>query len=228
MGGFPYDPHCSRRRVVDGLPHTTRPIQMTCHPLWHGERTEHLPTLANQAPTTCPSSARASQEPTATTGCRQVQFEVKSTKYPGFIFEAGKGVRMDPAKVKAILVWQAPTSARGVQSFRGFANFYQRFIRNFSDIVRPLTALTHKGAPFVWEDEQANAFESMKKMFTTVPILMQFETDRRTVVKTDASNWATGATMSQYDDDGVLRPSPTSLGRIRQRSAAMRSTTRRY
>jgi hypothetical protein len=157
-----------------------------------------------------------------------VQFEVKSTKYPGFIFEAGKGVRMDPAKVKAILVWQAPTSARGVQSFRGFANFYQRFIRNFSDIVRPLTALTHKGAPFVWEDEQANAFESMKKMFTTVPILMQFETDRRTVVKTDASNWATGATMSQYDDDGVLRPSPTSLGRIRQRSAAMRSTTRRY
>jgi transposase InsO family protein len=134
------------------------------------------------------------------------EFEVKSTKYLGFIVEAGKGVRMDPDKVKAILEWQAPTSARGIRSFLGFANFYRRFIQNFSDIVRPLTALTHKGALFAWGEEQTKAFELLKKMFTTAPILAQFDPDRKTVVETDASNWATGATMSQYDDDGVLRP----------------------
>jgi hypothetical protein len=111
------------------------------------------------------------------------EFEAKSTKYLGFIVEAGKGVQMDPDKVKAILEWQAPTSARGMHSFLRFANFYRRFIRDFSDIARPLTTLTHKGAPFVWGDKQAAAFKLLKKMFTTALILMQFDPDRKTVVR---------------------------------------------
>jgi hypothetical protein len=56
------------------------------------------------------------------------EFEVKSMKYLGFIIEAGKGVHMDPNKVKAILEWQTPTSTHGIQLFLGFANFYQHFI----------------------------------------------------------------------------------------------------
>jgi hypothetical protein len=43
-------------------------------------------------------------------------------------------------------------------------------------------------------------------MFTSAPILTQFDYDRETVVETDASTWATGGTLSQYDDNGVLRP----------------------
>src|SRR5271168_1756144 len=69
-------------------------------------------------------------------------FEVQSTKYLGFIIEAGKGVRMDPEKVKAILEWEAPKSAKGVQSFIGFANFYRRFINGFSKIVLPMLDTT--------------------------------------------------------------------------------------
>ncbi|GFF63123.1 hypothetical protein IFM51744_11089 [Aspergillus udagawae] len=134
------------------------------------------------------------------------EFEVKSTKYLGFIIEAGKGVHMDPDKVKAILEWQAPTSTRGVRSFLGFANFYRRFIRNFSDIVRPLTALTQKGTPFIWTEEHTDRFKRLKEMFTSAPILMQFNYDWETVIKTDASTWATGGTLSQYNDNGVLRP----------------------
>ena len=56
------------------------------------------------------------------------KFETKSTKYLGFIIEAGKGIQMDPEKVKAIVDWQAPISTRRVWSFLGFANFYRRFI----------------------------------------------------------------------------------------------------
>jgi hypothetical protein len=77
------------------------------------------------------------------------EFEVKSTKYLGFILDAEKGIRMDPGKVKAILEWQTPTSVKGVRSFLGFANFYRRFIRNFSDLVRPFTDLTLIGAKFI-------------------------------------------------------------------------------
>jgi hypothetical protein len=55
---------------------------------------------------------------------KKYEFDVKSTKYLGFIIEAGKGLSMDPEKVKAIKEWEAPVNAKGVRSFLGFANFY--------------------------------------------------------------------------------------------------------
>jgi hypothetical protein len=52
------------------------------------------------------------------------KFETHSTKYLRFIIETGKGVQMDPEKVKAILEWASPSIVKGVQVFLGFANFY--------------------------------------------------------------------------------------------------------
>jgi transposase InsO family protein len=134
------------------------------------------------------------------------EFEVKTTKYLGFIVEAGKGIRMDPEKVQAIIEWEAPKSVKGVRAFLGFANFYRRFIKNFSEIVTPMTALTRKDAMFKWTDETNNAFESLKQMFISAPILMMFDPDKETVVEADSSGYATGGLLLQYDDFGVLRP----------------------
>ena len=133
-------------------------------------------------------------------------FEVQSTKYLGFIIEAGKGIRTDPEKVKAILEWAVPTTVKAVRSFLGFANFYRRFIRNFSAIVAPLTDLTRKDHSFRWTDGAERAFQHLKKLFTTAPILMQFDPDRETILEADSSGWSTGGVLSQYDDDGLLRP----------------------
>ena len=55
---------------------------------------------------------------------------------------------MDPAKIKAIIDWKAPTSAKGVLGFLGFANFYRRFIKDFSRIVAPLYSLIKKDTNF--------------------------------------------------------------------------------
>ena len=134
------------------------------------------------------------------------EFEVKETKYLGFVIDAERGVRMDPEKVKAILEWEAPKTATGVRSFLGFANFYRTFIKNYSDLAMPLTALTHKDTQFIWTDECEKAFEKMKKIFTTAPILVQFDPDRETVLETDSSGWCIGGTLMQYNDDGLLHP----------------------
>jgi hypothetical protein len=134
------------------------------------------------------------------------EFEVQSTKYLGFIIEASKGVRMDPEKVKAIVEWEAPRSVKGVQSFIGFANFYRRFIDKFSDIVRPIINLIRKDQAFKWTDEANLAFEKLKRMFISGPILSPFEHHRTTVIETDSSGWCIGGTLFQEDDEGMLRP----------------------
>ena len=133
------------------------------------------------------------------------EFEVKSTKYLGFIVEAGKGIRMDPAKIRAIQEWQAPSTVKEVRQFLGFANFYRQFIRDYSAIVRPLTDLTQKGVNFIWNNTANEAFQSLKSLFTTEPALVPFDPERETVVETDSSGYANGGTLSQYDDDGRLR-----------------------
>lgn len=134
------------------------------------------------------------------------EFECQETKYLGYIIRAGKGVEMDPEKIKAILEWQAPTTVKGVRGFLGFANFYRKFIRAFSDIVRPLTELTHKDTKFHWTEECQQNFDKLKELFSTGPILVAFDPERTTVVETDSSGYCTGGVMSQWDEEGVLRP----------------------
>lgn len=96
------------------------------------------------------------------------------TKYLGFIIEAGKGISLHANKVKVILEWEAPKTVKGVRAFIGFANFYRRFIKDFSKITAPLIVLTKKDARFTWTDATN---ESLKKKFTSAPILMQFDPD---------------------------------------------------
>jgi hypothetical protein len=113
---------------------------------------------------------------------------------------------MDPEKVTAIQSWEAPRTVKGVRSFLGFANYYRLFIPEFADIARPLTDLTKKGQPFRWNDRAQQAFDELKQRFVSDPILATFDPDRETVLETDASNWAIGGILSQYDDSGNLRP----------------------
>jgi hypothetical protein len=136
---------------------------------------------------------------------KKCEFEVKSTKYLGFIINAGKGLCMDPEKVKAVREWKAPTTVKGVRSFLGFANFYRRFIKDFAGVTAPLTRLTGD-ASFRWTDQENQAFERLKEIFITEPVLAQFDPDRETVVETDSSGYVVGGTLSQYDEHGVLRP----------------------
>ena len=134
------------------------------------------------------------------------EFETVSTKYLGFLIEAGKGVKMDPEKVKAIQEWKPPTTVKGLRGFIGFANFYRRFIRRFSDIVAPLTDLTKKDVQYRWTPQANDAFEKLKDMFAKGPVLLQFSPDRETVIETDSSGYVVGGALMQYDDDGLLRP----------------------
>jgi transposase InsO family protein len=134
------------------------------------------------------------------------EFGVQEVKYLGFVIQAGKGVHVDPEKVRAISEWEAPTTVKGVRQFLGFANFYREFISDFSTLARPLISLTKKAATFQWGHGEDSAFEKLKQTFITAPVLAQWDPDRLTVVEADSSGYATGACLSQYDEEGRLRP----------------------
>ncbi len=80
-------------------------------------------------------------------------------------------MKMDPAKVAVVKEWKELTNKKEVQSFLGFCNFYQRFIRGFAGVAKLLTLLTGKGK-WVWGEEQHEAFEELKRRMTEEPVLI--------------------------------------------------------
>jgi hypothetical protein len=133
------------------------------------------------------------------------EFHQQEVKYLGLIIGTD-GIKMDSAKVEAIRDWPTPEKLFDVRSFLGFANFYRRFIRGYSNLVRPLTELTKKDMKFQWEDPQKTAFQALKDAFISAPILARFDFNRDVVVETDASDYVSAGVLSQYDDDGILHP----------------------
>jgi 7-keto-8-aminopelargonate synthetase-like enzyme len=95
-------------------------------------------------------------------------------------------------------------NVKDVQSFLGFANFYQRFIRGYSAIVAPLTCLTQKNTAFIWDTACTDSFAALKHTFTTAPILHHFDYDCEAIIETDASDYVSAGILSQYDDEGIL------------------------
>ena len=133
------------------------------------------------------------------------EFHVTEVKYLGLIVTTS-GIKMDPAKIETIVNWSTPKNVKDVQSFLGFANFYRRFVFRFSKIADPLTKLTKKDTKFLWDDKCQKAFDLMKNAFTSDKILMHYDPDQKIVVETDASDYVSAGILSQYDNNGVLKP----------------------
>lgn len=135
-------------------------------------------------------------------------FHTTTTEFLGHIFSS-KGVQMDPAKVKAVVDWPRPTTRKELQMFLGFANYYRLFIRNYSEVVTPLTRLTtnqFKTGKLPWGEEASQAFDFLKQSFISAPILKIYEQGKPVFVETDCSDFALGSILSQHDEDGNLHP----------------------
>ena len=132
------------------------------------------------------------------------EFHVTETKFLGFIISPD-GVRMDPERIQTIVEWPAPKSVHDLRVFLGFANFYRRFIEAYSRIVSPLTALLRKSSKFRWGKEAQEAFDALKKAFSTEPVLRHFDPDLAITMHADSSGAAISGIISQ-PHDGLLHP----------------------
>ena len=116
-----------------------------------------------------------------------------------------KGIRCCPKKLEAVRDWPVPKTRRQVRQFLGFAGYYRRFIRSYSQIAVPLTNLTKENVKYVWTEKCENAFKRLKEALISSEVLAFPKPNNEYILDTDASNFAIGAVLSQVHD-GVERP----------------------
>jgi hypothetical protein len=114
------------------------------------------------------------------------EFWLDQVPFLGHILSA-EGVVVDPGKVKDILEWKSPTTVHLVRSFLGMDGYYCRFIPDFSKISKPITELLKNNVKFNWTPECNEAFEMLKKLLTTAPVLAQPNIEKSFDVYCDAS-----------------------------------------
>ncbi len=129
------------------------------------------------------------------------EFHQESVSFLGYVISSG-GVAMDDKKIHSVVNWLQPSTLKELQRFLGFANFYRRFIRNFSTVAAPLTSMTKKGNQrLTWSHAAHQAFRTLKERFTTAPILHHPNPEQEFIVEVDASSTGIGAVLSQRQGD---------------------------
>ena len=132
-------------------------------------------------------------------------FLLEEVEFLGHVVSS-QGIKMDAAKVKAVADWPRPASVRDVRSFHGLANYYRRFIADFSKISAPLTNLTKKAVGFLWGPAEESAFEKLKQAMISAPVLSTPDLSKPFTVYVDASGIATGGVLLQEDEHKKLHP----------------------
>ncbi|CAI7879822.1 unnamed protein product [Closterium sp. NIES-53] len=112
-------------------------------------------------------------------------------------------VNVDPRKIEAVKKWKVLENVKDLQQFRGFINYYKRFIPQYAKIATPLTNLLKKDTPFTWDTPQQQAMEQLQTALTIAQVLILPDQDKDYVVEADASDQAVGAVLMQDHGRGL-------------------------
>ncbi|CAN6692802.1 unnamed protein product [Malus baccata var. baccata] len=108
-----------------------------------------------------------------------------------------KGIEVDKSKVELVSSLPLPTTVREVLSFLGHAGFYCRFMKDFSMISRPLCRLLQKDVTFDMNEECVVAFNKLKELLSTAPVIMPPDWSLPFELMCDASDYVVGAVLGQ-------------------------------
>ena len=111
-----------------------------------------------------------------------------------------RGIEVDKTKIEVIEQLPPPVNIKGIRSFLGHVDFYRRFIKDFSQISRPLTNLLAKVVPFEFTDECLDAFHTLKKVVISAPIIQPLDWSLPFEIMCDASDYVVGAVLDQTKD----------------------------
>jgi RNase H-like domain found in reverse transcriptase/Integrase zinc binding domain len=119
-----------------------------------------------------------------------------------------RGRSPEDGKVSKVLNWPPLKTPKEVRGFLGLCGTVRIWIKDFSQLARPLTELYHKGAEFVWNERRQQAFDILKQRISSAPALhpIDYKSDNPVIMSVDTSYIAAGFILSQIDDQGRRRP----------------------
>ena len=132
-------------------------------------------------------------------------FFAKKLEYLGFVLDKN-GLHPSKSKVKAIVEAPVPQNVTQVKAFTGLVQYYGKFVPNLSGILRPMYNLLRKDVPFNFNDDCLKAFNKVKELLTTAPVLAHYDPNAPAVLTVDASSMGLGCVLSIIDNEGVERP----------------------
>ena len=135
------------------------------------------------------------------------QWAMSECSYLGHVIGSGR-VKPEINKVECVRAFPIPQTKKDVRSFLGLTGYYRRFIKDYASLAAPLTDLTKKNHPetVVWSEECSKAFNTLKSVLTSAPILSSPDFGKTFILQTDASNCSVGAVLSQVDSQGLEHP----------------------
>jgi hypothetical protein len=128
--------------------------------------------------------------------CSKCEFWLGEVPFLGHVISS-EGISMDPSKVRDVLGWKPPRTVHQVRGFLGLVGYYCRFIPNFCKIAKPITNLMKKDEKYSWNEEHDEAFQTLKKLLTTSPVLAQLDIMKSFDVYCDASGTRLGSVLMQ-------------------------------
>ena len=119
-----------------------------------------------------------------------------------------KGLRVDPAKVRAINEMPPPTDKAGVQRLLGLAQYLSKFLPHLSDVTKPFRILTQVNVHWTWREAQQAVFEALKIAVATTPVLRHSTLKEVVTLQCDASQSGLGAALLQNGQPVAYTPEP--------------------
>ena len=116
--------------------------------------------------------------------------KVRKIGFLGVVIEPNE-IEMKKEKVNRVLSWLKPKNVKNVRKFLGLVNYYQKFIKNFAQVVRPMNMLTRKNVQWQWGQEQQQAFDELKQIFITRLVLAAPDLDKEFRIEADTLNYTT-------------------------------------
>ena len=113
---------------------------------------------------------------------------------------SAKGISPSEEKINAVTKWPAPANLEEVQKFLGFASFYRSYVKGFAEIAEPLHRLTRKKVTFQWDAACENAFQLLKDVLASKPVMAHPDFRLPFTLTTDASGTGLGAVLSQLQE----------------------------